>query len=94
LNVWPLPDELPVMVYIWGNNPRRAELKGRRCVVLARGAMGSVLVQFLDTGEKVVTSRRAVRRDAGAVIAGPAHEVRASGWGGDDMEPSREGQAC
>jgi hypothetical protein len=50
------------MVYVWGNNSRRAELRGRRCVVLAHGALGSVLVQFLDSGEKVVTSRRAVRR--------------------------------
>jgi len=49
------------MVYAWGNNPRRAMLKDRPCVVLARGAMGSVLVRFSDTGEKVVTSRRALR---------------------------------
>ena len=52
------------MVFAWGNNPRRAELKGRRCVIVARGAMGSVLVEFLDTGEKVVTSRRALRRES------------------------------
>jgi hypothetical protein len=52
------------MVFAWGNNPRTAELKGRRCVVLARGAMASVLVEFLDTGERVVTSRRALRHEA------------------------------
>lgn len=51
-----------VYVYAWGNNPRRAELKGRRCVVEARGSMRSVLVRFLDNGERVVTSARAVRR--------------------------------
>ncbi len=48
-------------VYAWGNNPRRAELKGRRCVVEAAGAMRTVLVRFLDTGERVTTSRRALK---------------------------------
>ena len=50
-------------VYAWGNNPRRAELKGRRCVVEARGRMGTVLVRFLDTGERVTTSYRALRTE-------------------------------
>ena len=49
-----------VHVYVWGNNPRRAELKGRRCVVEARGRLGTVLVRFLDTNERVTTSRRAI----------------------------------
>jgi hypothetical protein len=48
-------------VYAWGNNARRAQLKGRRCVVEARGCMGTVLVRFLDTGERVTTSRRALK---------------------------------
>jgi hypothetical protein len=50
-----------VYLYAWGNNPRRAALKGRPCVVEARGALGTVLVRFLDTGERVTTSRRALR---------------------------------
>jgi hypothetical protein len=50
-----------VYAYAWGNNERRAALKGRRCVVEARGAMGTVLVHFLDTGERVTTSARALR---------------------------------
>ena len=50
-------------VYAWENNPRRAELKGRRCVVEARGRMGTVLVRFLDTGERVTTSYRALRTE-------------------------------
>ena len=54
--------ERAVYVYAWGNNERRAKLKGRRCVVIARGAMASVLVEFVDDGERVVTSRRALRR--------------------------------
>ena len=50
-------------IYAWGNNERRAALKGRRCVVEARGALGTVLVRFLDTGERVTTSARALRAD-------------------------------
>jgi hypothetical protein len=55
-------DETLVYRYIWRNNERRAELAGRECVVIARGGMGSVLVEFRDSGERVVTSRRALRR--------------------------------
>jgi hypothetical protein len=54
--------ELAVYVFAWGNNSRRAELKGAECVLLARGALGSVLVEFVDSHERVVTSRRALRR--------------------------------
>lgn len=47
--------------YAWGNNARRAELKGRTCTIVAHGSrMYSVLVEFED-GERVVTSRRALR---------------------------------
>jgi hypothetical protein len=53
-----------VHVYAWGNNERRAALKGRRCVVEARGAMGTVLVRFLDTGERVTTSFRALKAES------------------------------
>ena len=47
------------MRYRWGNNPRRAELKGRECYVVAQGNMGLVLYRFPDTGELVVSSWRA-----------------------------------
>lgn len=47
------------LVYRWGNNAHRAELKGRECVMVAKGTMGSVLFRFLDTGELVVSSWRA-----------------------------------
>lgn len=53
-----------VYVYAWGNNERRAQLKGRRCVIEARGRMYTVLIRFLDTGEKVTTSLRALREIA------------------------------
>lgn len=48
-------------VYIWGNNVRRARLKGRVCRIVASGRMNTVLVEFTDTGERVTTSRRALR---------------------------------
>lgn len=48
------------LVYVWGNNPVRAQLKGRRCRVLAKGKMGSILLEFED-GYKTVTSWRAVK---------------------------------
>jgi hypothetical protein len=53
---------MTVYVYAWGNNARRSEMKGRRCVVEASGTMGTCLVRFLDSGERVTTSRRALRR--------------------------------
>lgn len=47
-------------LFAWGNNARRAELKGRECRIVCTGKMGSALVEFAN-GERVVTSRRAVR---------------------------------
>lgn len=46
--------------YAWGNNPKRARLKERRCRVLAVGRMQTVLVEF-ENGERVTTSVRALR---------------------------------
>jgi hypothetical protein len=51
-----------VYLFVWGNDPRRAELKGRECVVICRGTMNGALVEFLDNGERVVISRSALRR--------------------------------
>lgn len=58
-----LPATIPVYIYAWGNNSRRAELKGRRCVIVASGKMNTVLIRFLDTNEKVTTSYRALREE-------------------------------
>ena len=54
----------PTYIYAWGNNPVRAQLKGRRCRVLCRGAMNSALVEFED-GTRHVISRNAIRRARG-----------------------------
>jgi hypothetical protein len=48
--------------FAWGNNERRAELVGRVCRKIARGAKGTALVEFLDTGERVTCSFRALRK--------------------------------
>ena len=49
-------------IYRWGNNPKRAEMKGRVCTVLIRGGMNSALVEFLGTGQREIVSRNALRR--------------------------------
>ncbi len=53
--------------YAWGNNSKRAAMKGRICRVLAAGAMNTVAIEFLDNGERTTTSRRAIRRVKDAV---------------------------
>lgn len=47
-------------IYVWGNNPRRAELKGLKCRILCMGARQSALFEF-ENGERVVSSIRAAR---------------------------------
>lgn len=47
--------------YGWKNNAKRAGLFGRRCRVLARGRLRSVLVEF-DDGRREITDRYALRR--------------------------------
>ena len=46
--------------YAWKNNELRKTLHNRMCRVLVWGKM-SVLLEFLDNGEKVVSSRNAIR---------------------------------
>jgi hypothetical protein len=49
-------------IYAWGNNSIRADLKGKKCVVVTMGSrMFSVLVEF-ENGTRVITSRRALRK--------------------------------
>lgn len=53
-------EELPY-VYVWGNNEKRATLKGRPCRVVARGTtMRSVMVEF-ENGQREIVSYRALR---------------------------------
>ena len=55
--------------YIWGNKidpygniTKRLGLKGRVCRVLARGKMNSILIEFIDNGQKEIVSRFSIRR--------------------------------
>lgn len=48
-------------LYSWGNNEKRALLKGRPCRILARGTMRSVMIEFPD-GQREIVSHRALRK--------------------------------
>ncbi|MFN7022238.1 MAG: hypothetical protein ACK4WH_13050 [Phycisphaerales bacterium] len=52
---------MTVYVYRWGKY--RPAWKGRRCRVVARGALNSALVECVDNGERAVVSRNALRRE-------------------------------
>ena len=48
------------MIFRWGNNEKRATMKGRECKVVARGKMNSICIEFLDNKERSIVSRRSV----------------------------------
>lgn len=49
----------------WQDNPVRAALKGRKCRLIATGTRNTVLIEMADTGERVTTGRRALRKAKG-----------------------------
>jgi hypothetical protein len=53
-------DEAPYY-YAWKNNPKRKTLYGRKCRIVARGKMNSILIEFED-GQRECVSRNAVRK--------------------------------
>lgn len=50
-----------IYIYRWGKY--RPELKGRRCIVLARGRMNSAMVRWIDAGGWDIVSRNALRKE-------------------------------
>lgn len=48
--------------FIWGNNEKRKTLQGRLCNLISAGKMNSVLIEFIDNGQKEVVSRRSIRK--------------------------------
>jgi len=40
-----------IYVFCWGNNSKRASMKGRKCRILARGKKNSCSIEFLDNGQ-------------------------------------------
>lgn len=49
----------------WKNNPKRAELYGRECIIIATGKMNSVQVEFIDNRQREVVSRFSLREVKG-----------------------------
>ena len=49
-------------VYAWGNNEKRKTLRGRECVILHRLKKNSVIVEFVDNGQRECVSRYALRK--------------------------------
>ncbi len=47
--------------YTWGNNEKRQTLKGKICIVKARLALNSCVVEF-ENGQQEVVSRNALRK--------------------------------
>jgi hypothetical protein len=48
-------------MFTWSNNPKRAQLQGRRCRIVAAGKMGSCLVEF-EGGDREIISFRALKK--------------------------------
>jgi len=48
--------------FAWGNNEKRATMKGRVCRVLSRGKKNSIMIEFLDTGQREIVSRNSIRK--------------------------------
>ena len=42
------------------NNEKRLTMVGRECIILAWGTLESILIEFIDNGQKEVVSYRAV----------------------------------
>lgn len=49
-----------IYAFRWKNNPKRRSLYGKRCQILKRGKMNSVLVKFEDNKKEII-SRRALK---------------------------------
>ena len=49
-----------IYIFAWGNNPKRAELKGRPCKILAQGALNSCEAIFVDTGQCEIVKHQAL----------------------------------
>ena len=80
-------------VYAWRNNDRRAALYGRRCRIVASGSLGTVLLVF-ENGERVTTSRRALRRAGRDAPRGdPGRGAGPAGGGAQGPEPAPDVEA-
>jgi hypothetical protein len=51
-----------IYIYSWANNDKRKTMKGRKCIILARGRMNTASVKFLDNGQIESVSRNSLRK--------------------------------
>lgn len=59
-----LGESKPLTVYIYRWGKYLPHWKGRRCVVEARGtSMNTAMIRFLDTNERAIVSRNALRKE-------------------------------
>jgi len=49
-------------IYAWANNEKRATMKGRKCIVLARMKKNSIVIEFTDNRQREVVSGNSIRR--------------------------------
>ena len=47
--------------YAWKNNGKRMTMYRRKCRVIARGRMNSILIEF-ENGQREIVSRNSIRR--------------------------------
>ena len=48
-------------IFTWGNNPKRATMKGRKCRITARGGRNSIRIEFED-GQREIVSGTSIQR--------------------------------
>ena len=51
----------PTHIYTWGNNAKRATLKGRKCRIIKTGGKGSIEIEF-ENGQQEIVSWMSVRK--------------------------------
>ena len=50
-------------IYWWTNSAKRMTMKNRICKVIARGKMNSILIEFLDNGQREIVSANSIRKN-------------------------------
>lgn len=48
--------------YNWANNEKRKTLKGRVCILIARGKMNSCCIEFIDNRQREIVSRNSLKK--------------------------------
>jgi hypothetical protein len=51
-----------IYYYAWKNNGKRKTMFNRNCKIIAQGTMNSIMIEFLDNGQREIVSRRSIRK--------------------------------